>query len=113
MTFNSARSPIKRSPLAQSSMAPCQQQLGQQLGQQLKQPWQDKTASTQGWAAPLQRWAMAALNAGMARSEPRISKRMTARGPQWRVYDPWCDRTHCFNQESEVRVWLEQRYYQN
>jgi len=42
---------------------------------------------------------------------PRITSVMTAEGMQWRVYDPVGDRTYHFTQESEVRAWLEQRYY--
>jgi len=30
----------------------------------------------------------------------------------WRVYDPATNRAHAFSSEAEVRMWLEQRYYQ-
>lgn len=30
----------------------------------------------------------------------------------WRVYDPATNQAHAFSSEAEVRMWLEQRYYQ-
>ena len=30
----------------------------------------------------------------------------------WRVYDPVDNRTHYFDQEADVRDWLDQRFYQ-
>jgi hypothetical protein len=113
MTFNSARSPAAQS-LNGTHRQP--------LEEPLEQHWPARAAgSLLGGTAKLQQtlqqrlqeWGNAALNAWATRPEPRISKTMTADGPQWLVYDPWGDRTHRFSQESEVRVWLEQRYYQN
>ncbi|MBD2314374.1 hypothetical protein H6G20_22135 [Desertifilum sp. FACHB-1129] len=34
------------------------------------------------------------------------------RTPVWYVYDPHRDRTFCFTSESEVRIWIENRYSQ-
>jgi hypothetical protein len=43
---------------------------------------------------------------------PRIAKIHQGDVEVWRVYDPISDRTLTFDDEGDLRVWLEQRYYQ-
>jgi hypothetical protein len=48
-----------------------------------------------------------------APSEPKITQRTDLTGNNWwEVYDPITGSSHVFNNEAEVRIWLEQRYYQ-
>jgi hypothetical protein len=49
------------------------------------------------------------LTAGNA---PRIQRAIVGETEIWRVYDPVDQRTHYFDQEHEVRVWLDQRFNQ-
>jgi ABC-type transport system substrate-binding protein len=55
----------------------------------------------------------ALLNYFSGSIDPRIAKKWNANGRElFRVYDP-VERTHqLFDSEQELRVWLEQRYYQ-
>jgi hypothetical protein len=47
-----------------------------------------------------------------ASNEPRIRLRYTPAGREyWHVYDPATGKAATFTDESEVRVWLEERYY--
>ncbi len=48
-----------------------------------------------------------------APSEPKISQRTDLTGNNWwEVYDPKTGSYRVFNNEAEVRMWLEERYYQ-
>ena len=43
--------------------------------------------------------------------ELKISQRIDRHGqPRWYIYNPSTQKTHCFDSEAEVRVWIEQRY---
>lgn len=45
--------------------------------------------------------------------EPEVWHVKTLAGhDQWRVYDPLTRRSATFGSEAEIRIWLEQRYYQ-
>jgi hypothetical protein len=45
--------------------------------------------------------------------EPRIwIKRNGDRTSRFQVYDPLIQQHHTFGSETELRVWLDQRYYQ-
>jgi hypothetical protein len=45
-------------------------------------------------------------------SEPRITQTRDPMGElRWHVYDPTTGHKASFSSESEVRVWLDQRYY--
>lgn len=45
--------------------------------------------------------------------EPRVKQHSDRHGnPFWNVYDPVSGQLARFNSEEEVRLWLEQRYYQ-
>ena len=44
--------------------------------------------------------------------EPRIWTTTDRNGnTAWNAYDPVSDRTTSLNSESEMRIWIEQRYY--
>ncbi|WP_008311365.1 hypothetical protein [Leptolyngbya sp. PCC 6406] len=45
-------------------------------------------------------------------SHPRISQAVRQGHAVWKVYDPISDRVHYFDHEDEVRVWLDQRFYE-
>jgi hypothetical protein len=45
-------------------------------------------------------------------SEPRIRKLSRGGTDVWQVYDPMARQTLYFHHESEVRVWLDQRFYE-
>ena len=77
--------------------------------QQLERSWQ--RSQRKSWTQQLQGWgakAVAALTQGKA---PKVSSVMTDEGLHWQVYDPVSNQTHNFTTETEVRAWLEQRYY--
>jgi hypothetical protein len=45
-------------------------------------------------------------------TDPQIRLKYGPAGREyWRVYDPTTGKTATFTEESDVRVWLEQRYY--
>jgi hypothetical protein len=44
-------------------------------------------------------------------SLPRITKTMQGDTEVWKVYDPITNRTHYFDDEADLRVWMEERYY--
>jgi len=45
--------------------------------------------------------------------EPKVRKKSNRRGEiWWDVYDPYTNLKASFTSESEVRMWLDQRYYQ-
>jgi len=53
------------------------------------------------------------LNNFVRSSEPRIYQKRTPEGKLYfKVYDPIAHQTSTFSSETEVRVWLDQRYYQ-
>lgn len=53
------------------------------------------------------------LNTFVSASEPRIYQKRNAAGElYYKVYDPIARQTNTFFSETEVRVWLDQRYYQ-
>jgi hypothetical protein len=45
-------------------------------------------------------------------TEIKIWKSQTPIGDRWHVYDPARNQSICFKSETEVRVWLERRYYE-
>ncbi|HEY9888201.1 MAG TPA: hypothetical protein V6D02_07350 [Candidatus Obscuribacterales bacterium] len=47
-----------------------------------------------------------------AGSMPHISKVVRGNTETWKVYDPTVGRTLYFVQEDDLRVWMEERYYQ-
>lgn len=77
--------------------------------QQLERAWQSD--HRQSWTQKLQNWGAKAVAALTQGQEPKISSVMTDEGLQWQVYDPMSNQTHHFTTETEVRAWLEQRYY--
>lgn len=46
-----------------------------------------------------------------AGSLPRVSKVMQGETAVWKVYDPVSNCTRYFEQETALRVWMEERYY--
>ncbi len=77
--------------------------------QQLERSWQKSHRPS--WNQLLRNWGAKAVAALTQGKEPQISSVMTDEGMQWRVYDPVSYQTHNFTTETEVRAWLEQRYY--
>jgi hypothetical protein len=69
----------------------------------------EQTAQTHSKKATLwQRW----IQALVGNQEPQIFHRRDRQGYSYlEVYDPTSGKTHSFNTTQEVRVWLEQRYY--
>lgn len=52
------------------------------------------------------------LDAFARSSEPRIYQKRTHDGKfYFKVYDPVARQTNTFSSETEVRIWLDQRYY--
>lgn len=45
-------------------------------------------------------------------SLPRVSRTMQNGTEVWKVYDPISNCTRYFDQETALRVWMEERYYQ-
>jgi len=45
-------------------------------------------------------------------SLPRVSKVMQGDIEVWKVYDPITNGTRYFDHENDLRIWMEQRYYQ-
>lgn len=61
----------------------------------------------------LQQAAQSFLKYCVGSSEPTIAARRDRQGNQYfTAYDPVDGRHHSFASELELRVWLEQRYYQ-
>ena len=60
------------------------------------------------WKTLLDSWAANALNIN---SEPRIREEKRAGEMVWSVYDPTTQRSLYLSSETEVRCWLEKRYY--
>ena len=53
------------------------------------------------------------LNLLSGDGSPYILQQLNPEGvDRWSVYDPYSQKEHRFNSEEEVRIWLEQRYYQ-
>ena len=70
-------------------------------------------ASTTGQASRWQRWGQTLLNFFAGSLEPRITTRQDRQGAvYYEVYDPIDRRRYTFVSERDVRVWLEERYYQ-
>lgn len=81
-----------------------------QTRHQLEQSWQQQQRGQPqglGWQAWFQR-AIAQLTPTPG---PRVTEVMTPQGRRWKVEDPQGHRTYWFDQATEVRAWLEQRYY--
>lgn len=58
--------------------------------------------------------AQVLYNLFISGSEPIVSEHRDRDGIlYYQVYDPVYDEIHTFASEDEVRVWLEQRYYQH
>lgn len=45
-------------------------------------------------------------------SMPRISKQAQGEAEVWKAYDPVTNRTAYFDSENDLRIWIEERYYQ-
>ncbi|MBD0335378.1 MAG: hypothetical protein ICV62_07815 [Cyanobacteria bacterium Co-bin13] len=61
----------------------------------------------------MQRLLETVLDKLAPREQPQIRRYTTRQGePAWTVYDPVDGSTHRFSSEEDVRIWLEQRYYQ-
>ena len=59
-----------------------------------------------GWVQYLQGWLVNS-------HEPMIEEKCDRDGNRyWQVYDPITQNLRCFDSENDVRIWLEQRYYQ-
>ncbi|NJR58283.1 MAG: hypothetical protein HC769_05125 [Cyanobacteria bacterium CRU_2_1] len=53
------------------------------------------------------------LNGFLGNSEPKIYQKRDRYGDVYfRVYDPMTGTSSSFKSEQEVRIWLDQRYYQ-
>jgi len=60
-----------------------------------------------------QRWGQALFRYFLGAKEPRIVTKIDRDGHLfYEVYDPIDRRHHTFGSEHDVRVWLEERYYQ-
>lgn len=60
-----------------------------------------------------QRWGHTLFRYFLGSQEPRIVTKVDRDGqPIYEVYDPIDRRHHTFSSEHDVRVWLEERYYQ-
>ncbi len=77
--------------------------------QQLERSWQKSHRPS--WSQLLRNWGAKAVAALTQGQEPKVSSVMTDEGLQWRVNDPMNNQTHIFTTETDVRAWLEQRYY--
>ena len=76
-------------------------------------PAQSTAAKTAAPPARWQRWGRALFRYFLGSREPHIvTKRDRDGNPYYDVYDPIDRRHHTFGSEHEVRVWLEERYYQ-
>lgn len=68
-----------------------------------------------GWlplGAELQKVWQKLVKALTTSSELRVWQTFDCCGhPCWHAYDPATGRSACFGSESEIRVWVEQRYY--
>lgn len=75
--------------------------------------FQNKTpvwARLRAWLKPLGRSLLAYL---CGSSEPQITTRQDASGnPCFSAYDPVSQQHYTFATEQELRIWLDQRYYQ-
>ncbi len=75
-----------------------------------------QTGHSQRWAATKKRLSQAgqSLLRSLAGSrEPRITVRRDRQGnPYFVAYDPVDGQQQTFASEAEVRIWLDQRYYQ-
>ena len=60
----------------------------------------------------LKRIGLFLLKALTAGDEPRIWLNSNSAEKRWCAYDPTTNRSASFDSEAELRVWLEQRYYQ-
>jgi hypothetical protein len=73
-------------------------------------PFENRSAPA---SSLFQRFLDQLLNILSPYEQPRIRCYTTRMGePAWTVYDPVDRSTHHFNAEEDVRIWLEQRYYQ-
>jgi hypothetical protein len=67
-----------------------------------------KSRATKIWSGVFQ----SLLSIFVSQSEPRIWQSLDRTGTMvWHVYDPANGHSACFGSETEVRVWLDQRYY--
>jgi hypothetical protein len=88
---------------------------------QLESIYEDKTARrprntvwTKTIRPTLRAWGHALLKSMAGSGDPVIEERMSRDGKlTYEIYDPRSgDRVTCYS-EREVRIWLEQRYYQS
>lgn len=81
--------------------------------QQLKRLWHTpeapKSESNQ-WLKRLGQWLLQALTDS---DQVRLWTKITPTGTQWYAYDPKTQRRFAGHSETELRAWLEERYYQN
>lgn len=73
----------------------------------------DRAIEANSLKIKLTNWGKSLVNFFAGSMQPRITEDRDRQGNLYfRVYDP-CDRSrHTFDSEEELRVWLEQRYYQ-
>lgn len=77
------------------------------------QPAPSQPRATVAVTPQWQRWGEALFRYFVGSKEPRIVVKPQRDGPAlYEVYDPVDRRRHTFGSEHEVRVWLEERYYQ-
>lgn len=60
----------------------------------------------------LQRLGQSFTNWLTTGSMPRVSRELQGDTEVWKVYDPFSNATRYFDQENDLRVWMEARYYQ-
>jgi len=60
----------------------------------------------------LKQWGSAVLRYFTRSMEPHVTRKRDRDGHVYfAVYDPYAQQHHTFVDETELRVWLEQRYY--
>jgi hypothetical protein len=59
------------------------------------------------------RWSQALVKSFLGSREPQITRKVDLDGHGYYVvFDPVDQRRYTFGSEQEVRIWLDQRYYQ-
>lgn len=65
------------------------------------------------WVNGLKQLAKSFVRSIANSSEPRISKKVDRNGNlYYKVYDPTSGASAVFSTEQEIRIWIDQRYYQ-
>lgn len=68
-----------------------------------------RTKKPENWLQKLFKVTLIFFN---ATNEPVIQEHRTISKAFWTIYDPQTNQRHIFHSEQEIRVWLENRYYQ-